>query len=135
MAAFKQLESDTEHVATFQLLNVIMAGDIKGLNTFAKDHASALSACNITLDDAIVKTRFVSSFPLVEFCMFLSSLPSSAHFTTLSDCYKMMRIIVSNVLGNVALPVFSMPQLVLPINTSNHNDKAHLHFGRVCLPP
>ena len=57
MAAFKQLEADQEHVAVFKLLSIMLVGNVKALQVFGAEHPSALTACNISLEDAIMKTR------------------------------------------------------------------------------
>jgi hypothetical protein len=57
LAALKQLESTPQHVGVFQLLSIMLAGDLTALSGFAKEHASVLASCGITADDATLKTR------------------------------------------------------------------------------
>mmetsp|Transcript_16892 Transcript_16892/g.47145 ORF Transcript_16892/g.47145 Transcript_16892/m.47145 type:complete len:403 (-) Transcript_16892:152-1360(-) len=64
LAAFKQLEASPGHVAVFQLLSIMLKGNLKGLQAFAKDYASCLTACNITLEDAMLKTRLMALLAL-----------------------------------------------------------------------
>lgn len=74
MAAFKQLEADPEHVEVFQLLNIMLSGDLKGLQSFVKEHASALAACNIAQEQAMLKTRLMALLALGEQQQGLSSV-------------------------------------------------------------
>lgn len=60
LAALKQLESTPQHVGVFQLLSIMLAGDLTALSGFAKEHASVLASCGITADDATLKTRLMA---------------------------------------------------------------------------
>mmetsp|Transcript_45349 Transcript_45349/g.116070 ORF Transcript_45349/g.116070 Transcript_45349/m.116070 type:complete len:407 (-) Transcript_45349:103-1323(-) len=60
LAAVKQLESLPSHVGVYQLLSIMLAGDLTALAAFVKEHASVLSDCGITAEDATMKTRLMA---------------------------------------------------------------------------
>lgn len=80
LAAVKQLESLPSHVGVYQLLSIMLAGDLTALAAFVKEHASVLSDCGITAEDATMKTRCGSCA-----CAWLRALDISLHLPPTPD--------------------------------------------------